>query len=151
MYLAAGFITGIIWNHFTNKSPLYGIKDVDIIFFLEEENHLQRQKKIEAQFKEKFSMDFDVKNQRYAHLITSRKLHYTSLKDAIQHWPTTANSIAVRLEKNRLKTIAPFGITDLLNLTVKPNPNFKDKQVYVNKTQRWKKMWPEIHVHPWLG
>jgi hypothetical protein len=46
---------------------------------------------------------------------------FTSTEEAIATWPTTASSVGVRRDSGGFVAWAPFGLTDLLGMVVRPN------------------------------
>jgi hypothetical protein len=68
---------------------------------------------------------------------------------AIATWPTTATSIGVRSDHNGFKVCAPFGLTDLFAMVVRPNAKLVSQAVYQAKAERWRLMWPRLTVLPW--
>ena len=68
--------------------------------------------------------------------------------DAISQWPETVTAIGVTLDKaKKLKLIAPYGTSDLVNFIVRPTPKFKDKiQVLKDRVAKkhWLEKWPKI-------
>jgi hypothetical protein len=49
----------------------------------------------------------------------------------------------------RWRVYAPHGLSDVFNLTVRPNPVLAPRHVYQAKTKRWQSQWPELSVLPW--
>jgi uncharacterized protein len=74
---------------------------------------------------------------------------YRSSEHAISTWPTTASSIGVRRDQRGFVVCAPFGLSDLYGLTVRPNRALIEEVVYRDKTTRWRRQWPRLSVLPW--
>ncbi len=92
-------------------------------------------------------------NEAYAHKwYTIKPPPYTSSEDAVSKWPETATCIGVKMENGKLKLVAPYGIGDLMNLIVRPNPAFIDegnvKNVVVErmKNKKWLEKWPKLKL-----
>lgn len=50
---------------------------------------------------------------------------YAGTADAIGRWPETCTAVAARLAADgRVEVLAPWGVTDLLGLVVRPTPAF---------------------------
>jgi uncharacterized protein len=48
-----------------------------------------------------------------------------------------------------LHVYAPFGLTDLLNMIVRPNKMQITRELYEAKTERWTRLWPKLQRLPW--
>ena len=72
------------------------------------------------------------------------------LNDAISKWPETSSAILLRkTEKNKLEWIAPFGLSDLFRLIVKPTPHFMNKLKKYKarvKKKNWKAAWAKLDI-----
>lgn len=65
-------------------------------------------------------------------------------------WPYGTALVGVRLlPDNDWKVFAPWGLTDILSLTVRPNPVSGNRAVYEQKAARWREFWPGLNVIPW--
>jgi hypothetical protein len=95
------------------------------------------------------------RNQARVHLWYERKfgIKYPpvrSARHAVRRFPTTTTAVALAISDDRKPILyAPFGLSDALNLIVKPNPRLPIRDIYEQKTTRWKMVWPELVVHPW--
>ncbi|PLC63479.1 hypothetical protein B9P82_13400 [Citrobacter sp. L55] len=69
-------------------------------------------------------IDWSVKNQARMHQ-RNGDYPYTSTRNALLHWPETATAIAVRLGKEGLDITAPYGLSDLFELRLRPTPAFE--------------------------
>jgi uncharacterized protein len=79
----------------------------------------------------------------------NRNEPYASTFDALSRWVETATAIAVTLDGNRVKLIAPYGVGDLVNLIVRPTPLFKDRlQTFQDRVtaKQWLVKWPKLRV-----
>jgi hypothetical protein len=155
-YIGAGAISQSVWNSLYHRDPLYGIADVDFVYFdedlsYEKEDHYI--KLIQGAFKDS-PIGIDVKNEARVHLWYAKHFGYSippyhTLEEAVDSWPTTVTTIGVRLEQNHLQIYARFGLEDLFNGVVRPNKVAVKKEVYLAKCSKWKAKWPEIKTLPW--
>ena len=158
--IGAGCVAASVWNRLTDRTPLWGVKDVDIAYFnpdqlAGEAEESELSMRLSRAFPE-VQVPFDVKNQARVHLWYERRFGcpitpYRSLEHAISTWPTTATSVGVALRNGRLQIIAPFGLKDLLGHVVRPNRAQVTREIYEAKVARWTAIWPELRVHPWSG
>lgn len=49
----------------------------------------------------------------------------------------------------RWRISAPYGLSDVFNLIVRPNPVLAPRHVYQARTKRWRRQWPELTILPW--
>ena len=47
------------------------------------------------------------------------------------------------------RVYAPYGLSDVFNLVIRPNPVLATRDVYETKTARWQGQWPGLTVLPW--
>jgi hypothetical protein len=97
-----------------------------------------------------------VKNQARVHLWYRRKFGYgiapyRSVEDAIATFPTTATAVGLRKVGIGYELCAPFGLTDLLGLVVRPNMRQITREIYEAKVERWRRIWPQLTFVPWGG
>lgn len=151
-WICAGFVRSKIWDtlhQFNDRTP---IPDIDVIYF-EPKNTSEL---VDLKYEEKLktldcSVPWSVKNEARMH-IKSNMSPYTSSVDAIAKFPETATALGVKLdEKNKLVLATPWGITDVVNLIVKPTPYFRDeerKAIYHERMLRkkWQATWCNIKV-----
>lgn len=144
-YIGAGCITQTVWNYLSGNDLLYGINDVDFVYFDAEHLEYDNENEVIVKVQDLFSdlgIEVDVKNEARVHLWyeshNGYKINpYTSLEDAINTWPTTATTVGVRLENNKFKVYAPYGLNDMFGKIVKANKVQVTKQVYENKVEKW--------------
>ena len=71
---------------------------------------------------------------------------YTSTTNALLHWPETATAVAVRLGKNGLDITAPYGLSDLFELRLRPTPAFEREKLGTFKQRVTTKQWLERYT-----
>jgi uncharacterized protein len=79
---------------------------------------------------------------------------YSSSVDGISKFPETVTALGIKLdEKDNLVLTAPWGITDVVKLEVKPTPYFtvtnERMKIYQNRVTKknWKSIWYKIKVY----
>lgn len=156
-YVGAGAIAQIIWNHFHSFESYYGIKDVDVIYFDDQDLTDTEEEVRETKLQQALNnvpLQFDLTNEARVHLWYEQKFGkqiapYTSSEDAISTWPTTASAIGITLKAGKINVFAPFGLKDLMSLVVRPNKKLISKEIYDKKAQRWKSIWPRLTIISW--
>lgn len=157
-YVGAGSLVQTVWNYISGYPLSYGISDIDIIYFDDQDLTKEKEEMIEQKLASSLSdlpLEIDVKNEARVHLWYKKKFGkdikpYQSLEDAINSWPTTATALGVRRENNgEFKVYAPYGLNDLFSMTVKANKQLITRDIYEAKATKWLNLWPKLTVIPW--
>ncbi|MCF6465773.1 nucleotidyltransferase family protein [Clostridium sp. Cult2] len=157
-YIGGGAITQTVWNILTNRSPDYGIDDVDIVFHNRKNIAEKYEKEITEYLNQeliKYPLWLDVKNEARVHSWYKDKFGYDiepykSIEDAIDTWPTTATSLGVRkISEMCWEIYAPFGLKDIFEMKVIANNRQITKEIYDKKVKKWVRKWPELEVVQW--
>ena len=152
-WICAGFVRSKIWDTlhgFNERTPL---PDIDVIYFDDRNICEKEEKKIENNLTSILSgIPWSVKNEARMHLQNSVE-PYTSSRDAVAKFPETATALGVKLDsRNNVILLAPHGVEDVINLTVKPTPYFgADKQrmaVYEERVRNknWDFTWDQLKI-----
>ncbi|KAK6723277.1 hypothetical protein SNK04_002128 [Fusarium graminearum] len=157
-YLAAGALTQTVWNVMTNRDPEQGIDDYDLIYFDASDLSWEAEDAVIQKGKELFKdipVEVEIRNQARVHLWYEKKFgrpcpqHHSS-EAAMTAWGTNTALIGVRLrDDGEWDIFAPWGLSDMFTLVVRPNQQIMTEETYNKKTQRWIKLWPEITIMPW--
>ena len=156
-WLVAGAVAQTVWNAKLGYAPDHGIRDVDIVYFDAENLAAESEQAEEQRIRSLFAslpVPLDVKNEARVHLWYEARFGfaiapYRSTEDAIATFPTTATAIGVRLSDGWFEISAPFGLTDLCRLVVRPNKTQINVQIYQAKVSRWRTHWPALDIRPW--
>ena len=155
-YIGAGCIAQTVWNFLSDNPIDYGISDIDFVYFdlnLEESTENLMAQRVNTLFSD-IKIPIDVKNEARVHLWYENHFGYkiepyNSLEESINSWPTTATSIGLRIEEDRLKVYAPFGLNDLFGGIVRANKVQITEEIYNNKVNKWHNKWPNLTIIPW--
>ncbi len=156
-YLGAGCICQSVWNYLSGKKPEESIKDYDLVYYdrddLTKETEILEENRLRKKYMN-IPISLDVKNEARVHLWYHNKFgkrinKLTSCEDAINCWPTTANSIGVNKIGNTYNVYAPYGLNDLFGMVIRPNKPSCIKVVYEKKVECWTKNWPKLKVVKW--
>jgi hypothetical protein len=156
-YVGAGCITQTVWNYLTDRPLTYGIDDIDIVYFDDQNLSYEKEKAVAERAKDCFNdtkLKVDVKNQARVHLWYEHKFgirtsQYQTLEKAIDTWPTTATALGVRNRSGIWEVYAPFGLEDIFTLTLRANKKLISEEIYNNKVAKWTSKWPELKVINW--
>lgn len=156
--VASGAIYNTIWNHLTGRDPLTGIKDVDLIYFDDNDLSYEAEDAVIKRAEKQFSslpVPAELRNQARVHLWFEKKFGqpYPRLKSALQSlefYASRTHAIAAWLDDSAQVAIhAPFGLSDIFALRVTPNPVLQNRKAHEEKAARAKTNWPELSVMPW--
>lgn len=143
--IAAGFVRNKVWDHlhgYTKKEV--DTADIDLVYYDTSGNDQKTDEELSRKLRKETGINWEIVNEAYAHTWNNLP-PYTSTKDALSKWPETATGIGVKLENGQLKLIAPYGISDLVHLIVRPSPKFTDDVERVRE-KRWMKKWPKLKL-----
>lgn len=157
-YVGAGAIVQTVWNYLMGNSLIYGIDDVDIVYFDSEDLSEEKENELQSQIKlrlKNLSLHIDVVNEARVHQWYKEKFGYNikpynSVEEAISTWPTTATSLGMRkLNKQQWEIYTPFGLDDIFNMRIVANNRQITEIIYNNKVEKWTKKWSQLNVVEW--
>ena len=156
-YLTVGCIAQTIWNLGYAQPAEFALKDVDLIYFDEQDLSFEAEAGHERRLRDLFEhppVKLDVKNETRVHLWYEDRFGYaikpySSSADAIATFPTTATAVGIRQISSKLECCAPFGLDDLFGLVVRPNKRQITRAIYEAKVDRWRSLWPWLTYLPW--
>ncbi len=156
-WLVAGCIAQTIWNLACGQPAELGIKDVDLIYFDDQDLSPGAEAGHERRLRNLFghlAIKLDVRNEARVHLWYQQRFgyaieRYTSSADAIATFPATATALGVRRIHGAFECCAPFGLADLFGLVVRPNKRQITRSIYEAKVERWRAIWPRLSILRW--
>lgn len=156
-WLVSGCLAQTVWNDAFGLPATHGISDIDLVYFddedLSEETEAGHATRARALFAD-LGLWIDVKNEARVHLWYAEKFGnapapYVSTEDAITTFPTTATAIGVQPRADELHVFAPYGLSDLLGLIVRPNKKQITQAIYDAKVRKWRARWPDLRIVAW--
>jgi hypothetical protein len=157
-YLVAGCLYQTVWNVVTGQPPESGILDYDLAYFDSSDLSWEAEDVVIRAGQKVFAglpAPVQIRNQARVHVWYEQKFGrfcppHESTEAAIDTFEATTACLGVHAEPGRQWCIyAPYGLADVFNLTVRPNPVLAPRQVYQAKTARWQRQWPSLTVLPW--
>ena len=157
-YLAAGCVTQTVWNVLGSRPPDDGIRDYDLPYFEPSDLSWEAEDTAIHASEQIFAglpVAVEVRNEARVHLWYEAHFGvqcppYSSTEAAIDTFPSTASCVGIRLEEDdHWRVYAPYGLSDLLSLVVRPNPTLAPRHVYEEKVSRWRQQWPSLRILPW--
>ncbi|KKT42235.1 hypothetical protein A2W54_02675 [Candidatus Giovannonibacteria bacterium RIFCSPHIGHO2_02_43_13] len=149
--VGAGFVRNKVWDYLHGYNKLgVDTADIDLVYYDPSGNGQDADEKLSEKLKGETGVKWEVVNEAYAHKWNNLP-PYKSTEDALSQWPETATAIGVKLENGELKLIAPHGISDLVNLIIRPSPKFADTSKVKERVRqkKWLEKWPKLKVAPW--
>lgn len=150
LWLGGGAIRNTVWDKLTGR--ITPQDDFDIVYFDAQNLNPMIDQSIEGEIASKLPpvLKISVKNQARMHIVNGEPAT-NSLEDAISQWPEMATAIAARLNSlGELQLFAPYGLSDILNMTIRPTPYHElHRQSYDARKQskNWNNFWPELNVY----
>jgi hypothetical protein len=156
-WLVAGCLAQTVWNDAFGLPATHGISDVDLVYFDDEDLSAETEAGHAVRIRTLFAdlcLWIDVKNEARVHLWYAEKFGialapYVSTEDAITTFPTTATAVGVQPRAAGLQVFAPYGLSDLLGLVVRPNKKQITQPIYDAKVKKWRAQWPDLRVVAW--
>ena len=150
-WIGAGFVRDALWDHLHGYDVAEPFGDVDVIWFGDGPPQDDLDCRIEQELCGAMpGLLWSVKNQARMHL-RNGDAPYTSVADAMRHWPETATAVAARLGGLGLIELnAPFGLDDLFALRLQPTANFLTGKfpIFVKRisSKRWLERYPKLSL-----
>jgi len=153
--IMSGAVFQRVLNALTNRAPDYGVRDYDLGYFdisdisYEAEDVVIRQ--IAAAFEEPLRSAVEARNQARVHVWFEGHFSepYTPLSctaEALERFLSPMFAVGVRLERDdRLHVVAPFGLTDLFALRLRPNP-LRTSAGFAEVAAGVARRWPEVRM-----
>ena len=156
-WLSGTVIAQTAWNYILNLPYHHGLADIDLVYFDANDLSAEAERRQSARVRDILSdvpIWIDAKNEARVHLWYESKFGYpiapyTSVTRAIATFPTTAGAVGIRPTEAGLSIFAPFGLSDLLGLIVRPNKTQITQAIYERKTARWRPLWPQLLITDW--
>ena len=152
-WLCAGSVRNYVWSSLSGQSFSLTEQDLDVIFYDPaypyEANSIIQERLVQTAP----MYHWEVKNQVYMHNHNfADETPFNGCYEAIAHFPEKCTAVAVRLNQGKLEWLAPYGLQELLSMTVSPTPFFaKDERsmaIYRRRIQQknWQEKWPALKI-----
>jgi hypothetical protein len=155
--LTSGCLFQTVWNVLDGHAPTRGIRDYDLFYFDDSDLSWDAEDVVIKRASDVFADcggDVEVRNEARVHLWYEAKfgvpcVPFSSTEAAIDRFVATACCVGIRLTNGEPSLYAPFGVDDLLNFVLRPNPVLATRSVYEAKASRWTQLWPRLTVLDW--
>ena len=157
-WLTSGCIVHTAWNLRSGRPAEEGIKDYDVFYFSEDASEeAERQVQQDARdLLPDLPAPLEILNQARVHLWYTETygIAYsplTSASEGILRFPSTTTAVGIRRTGDDfLDVFAPFGLSNVWDMVLKPNRILPISNIYAEKAERWQKQWPRLIVRPWV-
>ena len=151
----SGAVYQKVLNHLTGRPDAHGLKDYDLGYFDASDTSWEAEdvviRRAAAVLPPPLDQLVEVRNQARVHLWFEGRFGepYTPLgrsAEALERFVSPTFAVGVRLEADdRLTVEAPFGLDDLFDLRLRPNPN-RPEGDFRRKVAGVLARWPELKV-----
>jgi hypothetical protein len=155
--LFSGAVYQPVLNHLTGRACDYGVKDYDLGYHDATDTSYEAEDvvigRVAAAFEPPLRDMVEVRNQARVHLWFEGKFGepyapLTGSAEALSRFVSPLFAVGVRLEADgRMTVLAPFGLSDLFALRLRPNPERKTNG-FARTAASVSRRWPEISVEP---
>jgi hypothetical protein len=151
----SGAVYQTVWNARTGRDPDYGVKDYDVGYFDPDTSWDAEDvwiKRAAALFAPDLAERVELRNQARVHLWFENRFGepYAALSrtdEALERFVSPTFAVGIRLEADdRISVAAPFGLQDVFDLRIRPNPKRPPAAGWRRATDSAKARWPEIEV-----
>lgn len=156
--ITAGCLYQTVWNVLTGRPRWTGIKDVDVVYFDDSDLSWEAEDRVIRRVQAALPplpAPVEVRNQARVHLWFEARFGspYPPLRhvdDGLVRYAAVVHAVSVRLEADgTIDVAAPFGLADVFDMVIRPNPAFDNAPSFTEKAARAKAIWPEVRVIPW--
>lgn len=154
--LFSGAVYQRVLNHLGGRDLDYGIKDYDVGYFDASDISYEAEdvviRRVAAAFEPPLREMVEVRNQARVHVWFEGKFGeaYPPLAcsaEAPARFVSPMFAIGARLERDdSLTIVAPFGLEDLFDRVLRPNPTRPSERNFPAIAARAKARWPEIEI-----
>ena len=151
----SGAVYQTVWNHSTRREPDYGLKDYDLAYFDPDLGWEAEDLWIKAASREmgpRLAPLVELRNQARVHLWFEERFGepyppLTCTDEALERFVAPAFAVGVRFEDDgRITVAAPFGLEDLFNMVLRPNPLRPLARGWARAVESVRARWPEVTV-----
>jgi hypothetical protein len=152
--LGGGALRAVVWARLTAR-PVPPARDLDLAYFEPDDLSPDTEARLEARLQ---LLDpgapWEVRNQARMHLWHRDRTgqdvpQVADLADGLATWPESATAVGAWLDgHDQIHLVAPLGLSDLLDMTVRPNLRRISAEDWRIRavTKRWADRWPEVRL-----
>ena len=149
-WIGAGFVRGPVWDHLHGFPAASPLADIDVVYFdPATADDPAADEALEGRLRRRMAdLPWSVRNQARMHRRNGDR-PYRSTADALCHWLETPTAVALRQgDGGQPELLAPFGLSDLLDLILRPTPHARRHRLAAFHDRvaekGWLATWPKI-------
>ncbi|MEE9452834.1 MAG: nucleotidyltransferase family protein [Paracoccaceae bacterium] len=152
--IVSGALYNTVWNHLSGRADMYGVKDIDLMYFDPDTSWQAEDKAIRSATGFPKSPPVEIRNQARVHLWYEQHFGHKippleRVEQAIDSFASKTHCVGVRLENDALNLYAPHGLRDIFAFRITPNPVGPNRETHERKGVRALECWPELDVVTW--
>lgn len=156
--IVSGALYGAVWNALTGRPAGHGLKDVDLAYFDASDLSWEAEDaaiRLARPFFGEPPAPVEIRNQARVHLWFEQRFGQPypplrSVEEGIDRYASRNHAVGVRLcADDRLDIYAPFGLSEIFALEIRPNRALENRATHAEKARRAQACWPELTVEPW--
>lgn len=160
VHLVAGSLFQAVWNAQEGRAPADGVKDYDIFYFDGSDLSWDAEDRVITEVGAALSdlaIAFDVKNQARVHLWYEQRFgspypQLTSTRGGIDRFLVAGTCLGIApLGDGRLEVYAPFGLDDIFDGVLRPNPLTPGPIAFRAKAESYRARWPRLLISETLA
>lgn len=136
-----------VWDALHGHLMPTPLADIDVIYF----DARQHGAAVDAHWERLLGaampgLPWSVRNQARMHL-RNGDAPYRDTADALAHWLETPTCVAIRLGAEGPELLAPYGLSDLLDMVLRPTAAGRRKPGQIRQridTKGWIRSWPRV-------
>jgi len=153
--LVSGAIYQSVWNVLCGLAPGTGIRDYDVIYFDDADLSFEAEDAVirrVAAAMPGFAAPVETRNQARVHLWYERRFGapmapLASAAQSLAFYATVTHAVGARLEPDgSLDIVAPFGLDDMFDMVLRPNPACPSPGSHAEKARRAMAIWPRLRI-----
>lgn len=153
--IGAGAVRALVWDFLHGYTKPSALADVDLVYFDSSNLAKTRDDELQTTLQTQHgSLNWEVTNQARIHLWYEQYFGYpmqpfNSLDEAVGSWPEYATCVGIWLKADgSLGLIAPHGLEDLFNLTIRHNPGRVNHATFLQRVaqKQYNKRWPKVKI-----
>lgn len=153
-WLVGGCLFQTVWNLLDGQPPEAGIRDYDIFYFDPRDLSETAEQAVDARVQSRFAglgVKLEVKNQARVHIWYEAYFGRTcpplkSACEGVDRFLVGSTSVAVRQSAGGLLVHAPYGLEELYQGILTPNPVVDHGPLYGLKCRDYQARWPWLRM-----
>ena len=153
-WLVAGCLFQAVWNLRSGAAPGAQVSDYDFFYFDASDLTEAAEKRVQDRVRDALAdlgVHVDVKNQARVHLWYEDWFGYPcpamrSAREGIDRFLIPCTSVGVRMNRGECELYAPYGLRELYDGVLRPNPLTDHRALFRRKAQSYRDRWPWLQV-----